>query len=277
MIHRPHWSYSAISQFLACPLRYYFQRVLYLPQPSIGSSLVLGSSVHAVLAEYHRTVQQDQPPKIETLHRVFADTWSSRENRTRITFKDGENPKDTFDQGIALIELYLKEPPPQHIIGIEQEIISPVHNSRGEYLETPLVAVTDLITEDNEEPTVREFKTSGRSYSEMEAETSLQPTCYINAAQEAYGQPATVEYTVLIKTKTPKIQRLAAVRTDEDLGRLGDIIENIERAVQANIFYPVENPLNCSTCPFRGPCREWGRNHDRQELVALGTTTAEVP
>lgn len=121
MIHRPHWSYSAINQFLACPLRYYFQRVLYLPQPSIGSSLVLGSSVHAVLAEYHRSVQQDKPTKIETLHRVFADTWSSRENQTRITFKDGENPKDTFDQGIALIELYLKEPPPQHIIGIETD------------------------------------------------------------------------------------------------------------------------------------------------------------
>lgn len=49
MHHRPHWSYSSISQYLACPLRYYFQRILCLPQPSINSSLVLGSSVHAVL------------------------------------------------------------------------------------------------------------------------------------------------------------------------------------------------------------------------------------
>jgi CRISPR/Cas system-associated exonuclease Cas4 (RecB family) len=276
MHHRPHWSYSSISQYLACPLRYYFQRILCLPQPTINSSLVLGSSVHAVLAEYHRMIQQHEPTRIDKLHQVFANTWSSRENQTRISFKDGENPKDTFDQGIALVELYLKEPPPQHIVSIEREIISPVHNSRGEYLETPLVAVADLITADNEELTVREFKTAARAYSEIETESSLQPTCYVNAVQEVFGQPATVEYTVLIKTKTPKIQRLSAARTDADLGRLGDIIENIERAVQANIFYPVESPLNCSTCPFRKPCREWGRSHDHPELVALGTSMAEV-
>jgi ATP-dependent helicase/DNAse subunit B len=60
MHHRLHWSYSAISQFLSCPLRFYFQRVIRLPQRSVGSSLVLGSSVHAALAEYHRTVRQDE-------------------------------------------------------------------------------------------------------------------------------------------------------------------------------------------------------------------------
>jgi CRISPR/Cas system-associated exonuclease Cas4 (RecB family) len=260
MFNRPHWSYSAINQYLACPLRYYFQRILCLPQPTIGSSLVLGSTVHAVLAEYHRSIQDDEPTNIDHLHQVFTESWSSRENQTRLVFRNGETAQASIDLGIALVELYLKEPPPQEIIGIEREIISPIHNSQGAYLETPLVAIADLITKSEAKITVREFKTSGRAYSEIEAETSLQPTCYVNAAQEAYGQPASVEYTVLIKTKTPKIQRLAAERTESDLGRLGDIIENIEKAVQLNIFYPVENPINCSTCPFRQPCREWGRS-----------------
>jgi putative RecB family exonuclease len=170
--------------------------------------------------------------------------------------------------GVSLIELYLKEPPPDHIIAFEQEILAPLHNSRGEYLETPLLAVADLITEGNEELTVQEFKTSGRAYSEMEAETSLQPTCYVNAVQETFGHPATVEYTVLVKTKTRKIQRLRAVRHEDDLARLGDIVENIERAIEAKVFYPVENPLNCSTCPYRQPCREWGRA-EHTELVQL--------
>ncbi|HWG41281.1 MAG TPA: PD-(D/E)XK nuclease family protein, partial [Gemmataceae bacterium] len=177
--------------------------------------------------------------------------------------------------GSPLIETYLQEPPPQNIIGIEHEIIAPIHNSRGEYLERPLLSVADLITESNEELTVQEFKTSGRAYSEMEAETSLQPTCYVNAAQEAFGQPAIVEYTVLVKTKTPKIQRLKAVRHEDDLARLGDIVENIDRAIEAKVFYPVENPLNCSTCPHRQPCREWGRK-EHTELVQLNIKTAEA-
>jgi CRISPR/Cas system-associated exonuclease Cas4 (RecB family) len=222
---------------------------------------------------YHRTVLEDVPTKPEVLHRTFVEAWERREKEGRVTYRDGESRDDSIAQGIALIEVYLQEPPPQHIIGIEQELIAPIHNSQGDYLETPLVAVADLITEDNEELTVCEYKTSGRAYSEMEAETSLQPTCYVNAVQEVYGHPATVEYTVLVKTKMPKVQRLTTVRTDDDLGRLGDIIENIERAVTAGVFYPVENPLNCSSCPYRKPCREWGRPQTDHELITIGNAT----
>ena len=259
MFHRSHWSYSSISQYLACPLRYYFQRILCLPQSSISCGLVLGSSVHAVLAEYHRSIQSNKPVKVERLHQVFSENWSSRENKTRVIFKDGENPKDCFDQGIAIVEMYLKEPPPKNIVSIEKEVISPVHNSKGEFLETPLVAVADLITEENHGLTIREFKTAARAYSKTETETSLQPTCYVNAVQEVFGKSASVEYTVLIKTKTPKIQRLETTRSENDLARLGDIIENIERAIHAKVFYPIDNVLNCSGCPYRQPCREWGR------------------
>jgi CRISPR/Cas system-associated exonuclease Cas4 (RecB family) len=275
MIHRPHWSYSSISQYLACPLRFYFQRVLCLPQSSISCSLVLGSSVHAALAEYHRKIQKNEPSRVENLHRTFSDAWSTRENQALITFKEGESSKDAFDQGIAFVEMYLKEPPPENIIAIEQEIVSPLQNSRGDYLETPLVAILDLMTANDEGMKIREFKTSARAYSETEARSSLQPTCYVNAVQQVFGHSAVVEYTVFVKTKTPKLQRLTTERPAEDLGRLGDIVESIERAVQSDIFYPVENPLNCSTCPFRSPCRTWGRNcssRTEEQLQGLGTT-----
>ena len=258
MYHRPHWSYSAITQYLACPLRFYFQRVARLPQTSVGSGLVMGSSVHAALAEYHRTVQQDEPTDVARLHDIFTGTWESRQHECPVNYKNGENPDDLKAQGIALVEMYLKEPPPQGIIAIEEEIVAPLHNSRGEYLETPLLAIADLITEENEELTIHEFKTSGRSYSESEVETSLQPTAYVNAVKEVLGQHPTVAYTVLVKTKTPKVQRLTTVRSDDDLARLGDLVEAIERATQADVFYPVESPLNCSSCPYRQPCREWG-------------------
>jgi CRISPR/Cas system-associated exonuclease Cas4 (RecB family) len=160
---------------------------------------------------------------------------------------------------MALVDLYLAEPPPERIVAVEREIISPVHDSSGEYLETPLVAVADLIVESETGLLVREFKTSARAYGESEVATSLQPTCYVNAVQEVFGEPTTVEYTVLVKTKTPKIQKIPVEQQEEDLGRLGDIVKNIEKGVQAGIFYPVESPMNCSTCPYRGPCREWGR------------------
>lgn len=270
MFNRPHWSYSAISQYLACPLRYYFQRILSLPQPTVSGSLVLGSAVHEVLAEYHRSIQAQTPVDAGGLHQVFMDYWCRRENESRLALRDGETSKELIDQGIALVELYLREPPPEQIIGIEHAIISPIHNSRGEILETPLVAIADLITRQADSIAVGEFKTAARAYSELETATSLQPTCYVNAAQEHFGHTATVEYTVLVKTKTPKIQRIKADRTEADLGRLGDVVENIERAIQAKVFYPVENPMNCSTCSYRPQCREWGRSSS-PELIQISS------
>ena len=269
---RPHWSYSSISQYLACPLRYYFQRILCLPQPTVGSGLVLGSAVHAALAHYHHDLKLNRKPRRDAIRTTFVESWERRDGTT-IAFKEGETRADLMAQGMALVELYLAEPPPERIVAVEQEIISPVHDSTGEYLETPLVAIADLIVDCGSGLLVREFKTSARAYGESEVSSSLQPTCYVNAVQEVFGEPTTVEYTVLIKTKTPRIQKLPVERQEADLGRLGDIVKNIEKGVQAGIFYPVESAMNCSTCPYRGPCREWGRpklpHEDSTALVPL--------
>jgi CRISPR/Cas system-associated exonuclease Cas4 (RecB family) len=276
MYQRPHWSFSAISQYLACPLRYYFQRVIGLPQATQSSSLVLGSAVHHALATYHCGLKEGESIPKEKLHEALVQGWKQRETEADMIFKSGETKENCIAQGIALIEAYHQEPPPQNIVAVEQEILAPLHNSQGKFLETPLMTVVDLITQAEDGLKVREFKTSGRSYSNMEAETSLQPTCYINAVQEVYGEPAKVEYTILVKTKTPRVQTLPAYRNEEDLGRLGDIVQNIERAIQAEIFYPVQSPLNCSTCPYRGPCKEWGKTPSEKEFLTLETMAHEA-
>lgn len=268
MNDRPHWSYSAISQFLACPLRYYFQRVIGLPATTVSSGLVLGSAVHHALAEYHRGLQAGWPVNRDCLHDALVRGWEHREAEGMVIFKSGDSKDDSIALGAALVDVYLQEPPPEKIVQVEQAIIAPMHNSQGEFLETPLVAVADLITTVSDGLKVHEFKTSGRAYSETEANTSLQPTCYVNAVQETFGESARVEYTVLVKTRTPKVQRLEAVRHEEDLGRLGDIVQTIERAVHAGVFYPVESPLNCSSCPHRQPCREWGRTRIPLKMVS---------
>ena len=256
-VKRPHWSYSSLNQYLRCPLQYYFQRILKLPKAGVGSGLVLGSAVHKALAEYHLTLQQKLQPQPEKIQQVFLDSWTHREELESIEYRNGETRDDLIAKGIALIELYLTEPPPEQIVAVEQETVVPIRNSAGEYLEKPLVAFADLITREETGLRINEIKTSGRAYSQFEVETSLQATCYVNAAWETFGEWAIVEFMVLVKTKTPKFQRLKTARNEEDLGRLGDLVETIERGIENGVFYPVETPLNCSTCPYREPCRSW--------------------
>lgn len=260
MRSRPHWSYSQVAQYLRCPLQYYFERILKLPKSSVGTSLALGSAVHAALADYHRQLQADQTPLADRLHQTFRQAWDGIETEKSLQYRPGEVRNDLIDKGIALVELYVSQPPPANIVAIEEELMVPIFNSRGELLEKPLLAVVDLMTRESNGLLVRDFKTSSRKYGEADAATALQVTCYVHAVREKYDEVPEFRYTVLVKTKTPQIQELPAEREHADIGRLGDLIQVVEHAVAANIFYPVESPLNCSSCPFRQVCREWQGN-----------------
>ncbi len=264
---RPHWSYNQLSKFLRCPLQYYFEYVLGLPRRTVPSGLALGSAVHAALAAYHRSIKDGSPIDADAVKKCLLDAWKEREAQEVIQYGAGEQPGDVLDQGMALLSAYLVEPPPENILAVEEKTIAPVCNSQGEILEKPLVAVVDLLTRDNMGTSITDFKTAGRSFSESEAATSLQPTCYVNNVGLIYGEPVSFGFTVLVKTKTPRIQRLEANRTEADLGRLGDLIQVVERAVDAGNFYPVESPLNCSGCPYWRPCREWSPHPPDETLI----------
>jgi len=257
-IHRPHWSYSSISQFLRCPLQYYFERTLRLPRRTASDAQVLGSSVHAALALHHRRLQAHDPAPPGTILEAFHDAWNHQSDQIEVVPVRGKSLDDSLALGVSLIETYLKEPPPQSILAVEQPVLAPVANSRGEYLEKPLLVVPDLITrQDDATLKVVEIKTAGRSFSESDVGTSLQPSCYASAVYELTGDEPLVEYVVLVKTKTPKVQRIEAVRNTNDFGRLGDTIQAVSQAIDAGSFYPVESPLNCSGCSYFRECRGW--------------------
>ena len=129
---------------LRCSLQFFFQRILRLPQPTVGSGLVLGSSVHGALELYHRSLQEGKPVKIDRLRQAFLDSWKERESNSEIDFRKGDTRDGSIAQGIGLVEVYLKEPPPENIVAVEQQMIFPIHNSQGEILETPMVAVVEF-------------------------------------------------------------------------------------------------------------------------------------
>jgi putative RecB family exonuclease len=254
---RPHWSYSQISQYLRCPLQYYFERILKLERPFAPSAMTLGSAVHEALAEYHRHLQLEQPLPENHVQQTFLSAWQASEEKQPIQFKDNETKEAALAQGMALLELYMQEPPPQNIVAVEEAMLVPLFTSSGECLEKPLMAVVDLLHRDQHGLVVSEYKTSGRRYSDLETEMMLQATTYAHAVQERYDERAGIRYVVLVKTKKPQVQYLETVRTDADVARLGDVVHAVEQAIAAEAFYPVESSMNCSGCAFYRQCREW--------------------
>jgi putative RecB family exonuclease len=251
-----HWSYSQLSTYMKCPLRHFFHYVLALPQRTTTGALVLGSATHQALAVFHRSIQQGKPIDPDAVKAAFLQAWQERKDQQLIDFQY-RSEDDTLDQGVALVEAYLKEPPPEQIVAVEKELISPLVNSQGEVLDGQLIAVLDLLTRTGEGLKVTDLKTSSRSYSDMETRLSLQATSYLYAALHHYKESAVFEYRVILKIKQPRVQTIATSRTTTDFERLADLVETVDRAVAAGIHYPIENPLNCSGCSYRKPCREW--------------------
>jgi len=251
-----HWSYSQLTTYLKCPLRYFFDYTLALPKRTTPSALALGSAVHEALARYHHALQCGESILPEAVTNTFRQAWEARKQRETIVFQHQSEP-EAVGQGIALLEKYLQDPPPRNVVAVEQEVHVPLINSRGEVLAKELVAVLDLVTRDDDGLQITDFKTSSKSYSEYDAHLSLQPTAYLHAAQQHYQESATFQYMVMVKVKQPRIQRLATARMPTDFDRFGDLIEAVDHAVAAGVHYPIESPLNCSTCPHRRPCRNW--------------------
>ncbi len=267
-VARPHWSYSSVSQFLKCPLQFYFERVLKLPRNTATDAQALGSSIHEALAHYHRKLQAREPVTTQEVHQAFLDAWEDQAGTGQVIVPGEKSLADNRDLGVALVDVYLNEPPPESIIAVESPLLAPIANSHGEYLEKPILVVADLIVRQPDGTLqVVELKTAGRAYSESEVATSLQPTFYANSVFELNGEEPAVEFAVLVKTKVPKLQKIQAIRTISDYQRLGDVIGVVEKAVGAGVFYPVESPINCSSCPFYRPCREWTGPGTSEELI----------
>ena len=267
-VTRPHWSYSSVSQYLKCPLQYYFERIAKLPRKGTTDAQILGSAVHSALATYHCQLQAGEATTADFIRQSYLDAWVGLIRDSQVVTLSGKPLGDSRDLGMTLVEVYLEQPPSGSIVAVESPMMSPIANSHGEYLEKPVLIVADLITRQEDDTLkVTEIKTSGRAYSESEVATSLQPTFYANALYEMAGEEPAVEFTVLVKTKVPKVQKIQAIRTVTDYQRLGDLIGVVEKAVETGVFYPVESPLNCSGCPFYRPCREWTGQGTSDELI----------
>lgn len=257
MIDRPHWSFSSVSQYLRCPLQYYFERVARIPRPTVSGSLILGSAVHEALATFHSGLLDGQAPELPDVQKAFVEGWSRRESCESVSYGKGESSEVLIEVGKSLLVEYLKSPTIGEIVSIEHRVLVPLRDSNGTFIEKPLMAIADLIVSLEGRLKVVEFKTAAKSYSQNDVDRSLQATCYSNLVMSEFDAEADVEFTVLVKTKKPKLQRLSTTRNESDFRRLGSLVDHVSQSVEAGRFFPNESPMNCSTCPFQSQCKQW--------------------
>src|SRR5260370_42342110 len=73
---RDYLSFTAVSTFQSCPLRYYFRYIRNLPEECIAASLVFGSSIHAAVQwHFEQLLVGAKAPDLDQLLGIFQSAW----------------------------------------------------------------------------------------------------------------------------------------------------------------------------------------------------------
>lgn len=253
---RDYLSWSAISTYRSCPLRYFFRYIAGLPDESVSASLIFGAAIHRAIEHHFRELLIGNPPPVlADLITAYRTGWDEREGQEVRFGKDDRASLDKLGERMldAFRQHYLSKPAGR-IIAIEEELRGRVIPGVPE-----LLGRVDLIVETPEELVITDWKTSRSRWSEEQVEDAAeQLVLYSSLASDfAPHKRIRVEFLVLTKTKEVNIDKHWLLVTPRHLDRTKRILERVWKSIDAEHFFPAPSLMGCASCPFRDPCRHW--------------------
>jgi CRISPR/Cas system-associated exonuclease Cas4 (RecB family) len=259
LIGRDYISFTALSTYQQCPLKFYFKYVERLPEPSVAASLVFGGAIHTAVEHHFRErMIGHPPPDLAELLDVYELAWRERDGEgIEILFgKDASEKTLAALAGRMLAAFQASDfaKPNGTLLAIEEELRGPLVAGLPD-----LVARIDLLMETDDAVVLTDLKTSRSRWSlDHVTDSSGQLLLYSKLARELVPHKRLVtQFAVLTKAKSPALD-LHPVPVDvprvENSLRLAGLIW---QAICAGHFYPIPSFLNCPTCPYRDVCRPY--------------------
>jgi putative RecB family exonuclease len=244
---------SAAKSYLACSLRFYFERILRIKKPTTPA-LHLGKSVHAALQAFHLARWRGTDDSPEVIATSFDDAFNKLEREEGpVRWKEGEREKCRL-AGLRVIAAYLDSP--EVLQGKPRAVEVPLHESIPG-LSVPLTGVIDLVT-DTFAPV--DFKSAAAKPDPQHAlfDHELQLVAYQLLLEQATGErPPSLDIVVLVKTLVPQVIRVSSPPADRK--RKDRVVRMFETAVigmSEGRFHP-QPGMTCMSCQFRNECKSW--------------------
>jgi putative RecB family exonuclease len=254
---RDYLSWSAISTFRQCPLKYRFRYIDGLPEESVSSALVFGTGIHsAVEQHFQAALSGDEQPDIERLMFAYRSAWLPHDPDA-IQFGSTETRASLDALAARMLTAFLNSPVATvqgRVLGVEEEI-------RGVLVEgvPDLYGRVDLLTEDADTLVVTDIKTSRSRWSAEQVEDSgEQLLLYSHLASEiAPGKKIATRFLVLTKTRELQIEEHVRGVEPAAVKRTLAGVELVWRAIESGVFYPAPSTMSCASCGYRAACRAW--------------------
>lgn len=252
-----HLSYSSISLYQQCSLRWAFHYLHGLPEGVVSASLLFGSGVHsAIEVQFRELLHGHGAPPLDVLLDAFWQPWRDLEG-TEVRFNKGEDVNTIGKLAERVLRAFQDSDlarPHGTIIAIEEQF-------RGQLVPgvPDLLARVDLIVETDDEVVVQDFKTSRSTWAPDHVEDAAgQLIVYHELLKPLAGdKPLRLEFAVLTKTKVPELAVHHVEPDARQIERTKRIVERVWRGIEIGHFVPSPSPTNCPGCPFRAECRAW--------------------
>lgn len=270
---REHWSFSSINSFLnICSLQWAFQRVYRIEREFIPSALVFGSVFHRVAEYIYLTFKSGAPcPSSTQAGEMFGDLWQRQLEEDRgIRFDEEVSADDCCQEGIKLAGCLADNlNRDERVLDVNKTFAVPLINAEGVALETPIIGEIDWVSQDEAGLVfLNDWKSSKNRWPKKKAALDLQPTCSLYAWNQVQRSCPEFRFQVVVKQVKPVCEMHITTRKPEDFARLVWLVERIELAVNAELFFPSEQSFYCAGCGFKSACKQWHRKRRTVTSVA---------
>jgi len=247
----PIYSYSKLSTFEQCPLKFKFQYIDKL-QPEIKGTIeqFLGHAVHKTLQWIYEEVARGRILQLDEVLQYYIINWNRDFNNEIKIVKEEFDAEHYFNQGIKfLIDYFLKHSPfKDNTIATEKKIIINL-DKQGKY---KLQGYIDRLVhhKDTNIFEIHDYKTGNFLKTQEELDNDRQLALYGLAVKELFE----AEDVHLIWHFLAFNEKRISKRTPEQLEKLKqEVIQLIDKIESTTKFNPNPSVL-CKWCEFRGYC-----------------------
>ncbi|MCD6572015.1 MAG: PD-(D/E)XK nuclease family protein [Thermoplasmata archaeon] len=238
-------SYSKISEYLKCPLMYYFDHIEHIPKKR-SKYAVFGIAFHEALNYYYIT--KEGIKRIRAVFENAIEDLNEDEENEKVEEKELEEAKKT---GGGLLQKYLPQFQEYKINDMEKEVM---FNIGG----IDMIGYIDYVLKDG---TILDIKTSKRKWQEKDVRNSIQLALYALAYRDYTGKKEkTIQIDNIVKTRKPQVNTIVIPPySDQELERSSKVVYGVANAIEKNVFYPTDpNNWWCGkNCPFYQYCQKY--------------------
>ncbi len=254
---RDYVSWSALSTFRTCPLKYKFRYVDGLPEESVSSALVFGTGIHTAIEEHFQSMLAGEPkPDIDKLLFAYRSAWLPHDPDA-IQFGSKDTRQTLDDLAARMLRAFIASP----VAGVNGRVLGVEEEIRGVLVEgmPDLYGRVDLLTEDDDTLTVTDIKTSRGKWSDEQVEDSGEQLLLYSKLASAIspGKKVMTRFMVLTKTKEPVVEEHVREVEPGSVSRVMAGAERVWRAIESGVFYPAPSAMACAGCGYRSACRAW--------------------